>query len=75
MSRRTYARDGAVTFVVARAVMVPCCVEANIGLNKFEVWGPMKGSPDMGESEWSGCGLMKRLRSELGPASAIIDYG
>jgi hypothetical protein len=33
----------------------------------------MKGRPAMGESERSRCGLMKGLRPELGPASAI-DY-
>lgn len=77
MAGRTYARDGAITLVVARAVISPGCAgaeEANIGPNKFEVWGPMKGSPGMGESEWSRCGLMKHLRPELDPASAI-DYG
>ena len=31
----------------------------------------MEGSAGMGESERSCCGLMKGLRSELGPASAI----
>ena len=71
---RTYARDGGITFVVVRAVIAPGCVgaeEANIGLDKLD---PMKGSPGMGASEWSYCGHMKRLRPELGPASAI-DYG
>ena len=33
----------------------------------------MSGSPGMGESELSSCGLMKGLRPELEPASAI-DY-
>ena len=40
MAGRTYARDGAIAFVEARAIMAPSCVgteEANIGLVKFEV--------------------------------------
>ena len=40
MAGRTYARDGAVACVEARAMMDPSCEgteEANIGLVKFEV--------------------------------------
>ena len=74
MAGRTYARDGTTGFVEVRAMIAPSCVgaeETNIGLMEFEVWGPMKGSAVTGESERSRCGLMKGLRPELGPASAI----
>ena len=40
MAGRTYARDGPVAFVEARAMVAPSCEgteEANIGLVKFEV--------------------------------------
>ena len=59
-----YARDGAVALVEARAIMAPGRIgteEAKISLIELEVSAPMKGSPDMGEGEWSHRKLMKDL--------------